>query len=162
MNKIYLLVNTQVQLPPINKLNVWAINLETDVYLSKYPTRRVNGVYRSVIDVPENSLSDPFPNFERGCGGGDCHVLRGEYIELDVAIEDHGEKIIVTFGTTRKYTEEFPDMVSSWHSLDNVEKYNFNCRVGDFLASLGNDEDEDDYEDDYEERKEINEHEKNY
>ena len=145
--KIQLLVNTQVQLPPINKLNVWAINLETDVYLSKYPTRRVNGVYRSVIDVPENSLSDPFPNFERGCGGGDCHVLRGEYIELDVAIEDHGEKISVTYGTIRKYTEEFPAAVSSWHALTSEEKYNFSCKLGDLLIALGGDdfEDEDDF-----------------
>ena len=144
MSKIHLLVNTKVRLPAINDLNVWAIKLETDTYLSKYPTRKINGVWRSVIDVPENSLSDPFPDFERGCGRGDHHILRGEYIELDIAIEDHGEKISVTYGTTRKYTEEFPEIVTFWHSLDNVEKYNFNCRIGDLLA-LGNDEDEDDF-----------------
>lgn len=140
MSKIHLLVNTKVRLPAINELNLWAIKLETDTYLSKYPTRKINGIWRSVIDVPENSLSDPFPNFERGCGGGDCHVLRGEYIELDVAIEDHGEKISVTYGTTRKYSEKFPEMINFWHSLSNEEKYNFSCKLGDFLA--GNDEDD--------------------
>lgn len=148
MSKIYLLVNRAVQLPPINDLNLWAIKLETDTYLSKYPTRKIGGIYRSVIDVPENTLSDPFPNFERGCGGGDHHILRGEYIELDVAIEDHGEKISVTYGTIRKYTEEFPAAVSSWHALTSEEKYNFSCKLGDLLIALGgNDEGEDDFED---------------
>lgn len=147
MSKIHLLVNTKVRLPAINELNLWAIKLETDTYLSKYPTRKINGIWRSVIDVPENSLSDPFPNFERGCGGGDHHILRGEYIELDIAIEDHGEKISVTFGTTRKYTEEFPDAVTSWHTLTSEEKYNFSCKLGDLLIGLGGDdfEDEDDF-----------------
>jgi hypothetical protein len=142
MSKIYLLVNRAVQLPPINDLNLWAIKLESDVYLSKYPTRKIGNVYRSIIDVPENSLSDPFPDFERVRAGGDHHILRGEYIELDIAIEDHGEKISVTYGTTRKYTEEFPDAVTSWHALTSEEKYNFSCKLGDLLIALGNDEDE--------------------
>lgn len=147
MEKLHLLINKEVQLPAIDELNVWAIRLETDTYLSKYPTRKIGGIYRSVIDVPENTLSDPFPNFERGCGGGDHHILRGEYIELDIAIEDHGEKISVTFGTTRKYTEEFPDAVTSWHALTSEEKYNFSCKLGDLLIGLGGDdfEDEDDF-----------------
>lgn len=153
MKKIHLLVNTAVQLPPINELNLWAIKLETDTYLSKYPTRRVNNVYRSVIDVPENSLSDPFPDFERGRSRGDHHILRGEYIELDVAIEDHGEKISVTYGTTRKYTEEFPEELIAWHKLSSEEKYNFSCKLGDLVIALGGNDDydyEDDYKDDYE------------
>lgn len=145
--KIYLLVNTEVRLPAINDLNVWAIGLESDVYLSKYPTRKINGIYRSVIDVPENTRPGFLPDFERERAGGDCHILRGEYVELDVEVAEHGEKIIVTFGTTRKYTEKFPEMINFWHSLSNEEKYNFSCKLGDFLASLGrNDEDEDDYE----------------
>ena len=145
MKKIHLLINTQVQLPPINKLNVWAINLETDVYLSKYPTRKINDVYRSVIDVPENTRPDFLPDFERERAGGDCHILRGEYVELDVEVAEHGEKIIVTYGTTRKYSEKFPEMINFWNSLSNEEKYDFSCKLGDFLASLGNDEDEDDF-----------------
>lgn len=146
--KIQLLVNTQVRLPAINELNLWAFQLESDVYLSKYPTRRINDVYRSVIDVPENTRPDFLPDFERVRAGGDHHILRGEYVELDVETVDHGEKIIVTFGTTRKYTEKFPEMLNAWHSLPSEEKYNFSCKLGDFLASLGNDED--DFEDDFE------------
>jgi len=147
MSKIYLLVNRAVQLPPINDLNLWAIKLETDTYLSKYPTRKIGGIYRSVIDVPENTLPDPFPNFERGCGGGDHHILHGEYVELDVEVAEHGEKIIVTYGTTRKYSEKFPEMVTFWNSLTSEEKYNFSCKLGDLLALGGNDEGEDDFED---------------
>lgn len=137
MSKIHLLVNKAVQLPPINELNVWAINLKTNIYLNKYPTRKIDGVYRSIIDVPENNLSNSFPNFEQGYV--DYHILHGEYIELDVEIIENGEKISVTFGITHKYTEEFPEEITAWHSLSSKEKYNF---FGDLLAVF-KDEDED-------------------
>lgn len=143
MEKLHLLINKEVQLPAIDELNVWAIRLETDIYLSKYPTRKVNGVYRSVIDVPENTLPDFLPDFERERAGGDCHILRGEYVELDVEVAEHGEKIIVTYGTTREYTEEFPEMLNAWHKLSSKEKYEYTCKFGDLLVELGrNDEDE--------------------
>ena len=134
--KIHLLVNTKVKLPAINKLNVWAIKLETDTYLSKYPTRKINGIWRSVIDVPENSLPEYLPDFDHGCSVKDYHILRGEYVELDIETADHGEKIIVTYGTTREYAEKFPEELVAWHKLSSEEKYEYTCKLGDFLLKL--------------------------
>ena len=134
--KIYLLINKKAQLPSIDKLNLWVFSLKSDIYLSKYPTRKINNIYRSVIDVPENSLPEYLPDFDRGCSVKDHHILRGEYVELDIEVTDHGEKITVTYGTTREYNEKFSEDITTWHKMSSEEKYEYTCKLGDFLAKL--------------------------